>query len=302
MDVVKIALVTATHNRAPLLKRLYQSLTRQTDQDFTWVVIDDCSTDDTSELLEQWRQEGIIRLHVIVHQQNRGKCASLNAAFEDGDADLYQVIDSDEVLYPDAVQLIRTTLLRHVQDPRVGALHFRYRQSDDTMIGPVLGDEWVLTRPEHDGRWGKYDGSIGYLSRAVRDFRYPEFPGETYMGPTVLQLMMTPRYSIAFTDTAIGVAEYQPGGLTRSGRGLRVRNPLGMMAYTRLGYQHSRRPKDRISRAAMHNAYRIVHRVRVGIWEGAALGGLSGRLLGGLLGAVWYVRYVVRGHRKRVTP
>ena len=42
-----ITIITPTYNRADLLPRLYESLVRQTDKDFEWLVVDDGSTDKT---------------------------------------------------------------------------------------------------------------------------------------------------------------------------------------------------------------------------------------------------------------
>ena len=51
---MRISVLTATHNRAHLLPRLYQSLREQTCLDFEWVVIDDGSDDTTAQILTRW--------------------------------------------------------------------------------------------------------------------------------------------------------------------------------------------------------------------------------------------------------
>ena len=51
---------TPTHNRAHLIGRLYESLKRQTCKDFVWQIIDDGSTDNTSQVVQQFISEGII--------------------------------------------------------------------------------------------------------------------------------------------------------------------------------------------------------------------------------------------------
>jgi glycosyltransferase involved in cell wall biosynthesis len=46
-----ITVYTATFNRAYVLEKLYNSLLRQTDQYFDWLIIDDGSQDDTYQLV-----------------------------------------------------------------------------------------------------------------------------------------------------------------------------------------------------------------------------------------------------------
>lgn len=53
---------TPTHNRAHLIGRLYESLKRQTCQDFIWQIIDDGSTDNTSEIVQGFISDGILRI------------------------------------------------------------------------------------------------------------------------------------------------------------------------------------------------------------------------------------------------
>ena len=42
---------TATHNRAHLLYRVYNSLLKQTFTNFEWIIVDDGSTDNTKEII-----------------------------------------------------------------------------------------------------------------------------------------------------------------------------------------------------------------------------------------------------------
>ena len=53
----KITLFTPTYNRAYIIDRLYESIKRQTYRDFEWIVFDDGSTDNTSELVDGWIKE-----------------------------------------------------------------------------------------------------------------------------------------------------------------------------------------------------------------------------------------------------
>ena len=49
-----ITIFTPTFNRVGLLPRCYESLKKQNDNRFVWMIIDDGSTDNTRELVESW--------------------------------------------------------------------------------------------------------------------------------------------------------------------------------------------------------------------------------------------------------
>ena len=53
--MVPITVFTPTYNRADLLKRCYESMCRQTNKNFIWMIIDDGSTDNTKEVVDLWK-------------------------------------------------------------------------------------------------------------------------------------------------------------------------------------------------------------------------------------------------------
>lgn len=60
-----LTVFTPAYNRAHTIGRTYESLCRQTCQDFEWLVIDDGSSDHTKELVEGWIKENKIPIRYI---------------------------------------------------------------------------------------------------------------------------------------------------------------------------------------------------------------------------------------------
>lgn len=52
-----ITVFTPTYNRAYTLQRLYESLRKQTQHDFEWLIVDDGSTDNTESLVQEFIRE-----------------------------------------------------------------------------------------------------------------------------------------------------------------------------------------------------------------------------------------------------
>ena len=55
----KITIVTPTYNRTDRLRLLFESLKKQTESDFIWMIIDDGSTDNTEDVIRAFKQESI---------------------------------------------------------------------------------------------------------------------------------------------------------------------------------------------------------------------------------------------------
>ena len=47
-----LSVITPVYNREALLKKCFDSLYRQTETDFEWIVVDDGSTDSTPEVMK----------------------------------------------------------------------------------------------------------------------------------------------------------------------------------------------------------------------------------------------------------
>lgn len=69
---------TPTYNRAEKLKRVYNSLLKQTFKDFCWLIIDDGSSDNTKEVVKNFKNLNIRYVYV----KNGGKQRAYNKAIE----------------------------------------------------------------------------------------------------------------------------------------------------------------------------------------------------------------------------
>ena len=76
-----ITIFTPTYNRAHTLVRTYNSLCQQTCKDFEWLIIDDGSTDNTYEIVQEWIEESDFKIRYI-YKENGGKHTALNVAFK----------------------------------------------------------------------------------------------------------------------------------------------------------------------------------------------------------------------------
>jgi glycosyltransferase involved in cell wall biosynthesis len=131
---VTISVVTATYNVAPLLPALIESLRRQSDCQFQWVVADGGSTDGTLEILK-----GVSDLNVVISvQSDFGIYDALNRALRMTSGDYYLVLGADDTLAADAIANYRRSAVETGAD----MVFARVRAGEQIRI-PCAGKPWL---------------------------------------------------------------------------------------------------------------------------------------------------------------
>jgi glycosyltransferase involved in cell wall biosynthesis len=95
----KISIITTVYNGEDYLESTIQSvLNCASNIDFEYLVINDGSTDQTSEILKKYSDQ--IR---IINQENMGESASVTKGFELANADFIMVLSADDPLFTDQI-------------------------------------------------------------------------------------------------------------------------------------------------------------------------------------------------------
>lgn len=94
---------TPTYNRWHTLHRVYYSLSSQTFKDFEWLIVDDGSTDDTKNLVQNWQKKSKFTIRYY-YQPNLGKTAALNRGVKLALGKLFLILDSDDGCIPKALE------------------------------------------------------------------------------------------------------------------------------------------------------------------------------------------------------
>lgn len=224
-----ITILTPTYNRANFLKSLFDSLCSQTLFDFEWLIIDDGSTDDTSEIVKTFKTDKFPILYY--YKKNGGKHTAMNFSHPYINGDLLFIVDSDDVLTNDAIETITKDWLRFGKNDKIAMLSYTIKQSNGELISQGKVGEFYI---DNDINYRVNKNVSGDRCEVVRSsvfksFSMPTFEGERFMGEGWLWKKIALKYDTVYFDKAIYIAEYLPGGLSKSGRLFRMNNPYGMM-------------------------------------------------------------------------
>ena len=259
----KIALITTTYNRGQLLQSLYRSLLSQIDHRFDWIIIDDGSKDDTEALVKRFQDENNIHIQ-YQKKENGGKASAINVALELLEENVLAVIvDDDEVLSNDAVEIAYQYYHKYYLRDNIGIIHFQRRNKK---TGKLFANYDV----NHDLKYSYWDflkrgyfcdGYLAFFGYAIKGCRFPLFPGEKYVGPSVLIMRCNDLYNMVWASAVLGVTEYLDDGITRQGRKLRLKNPCGMLCDCLLRQRREAGLKIRLKYSSAGYAYRRISRL-----------------------------------------
>lgn len=96
-----VTVIIPTYNRWPTICSAIDSVLEQTYQQTYCIVVDDASTDNTATLLKQTYGD---RIEIIEGTCNKGQSACRNIGVEHCKNDCVCFLDSDDILYPRAVE------------------------------------------------------------------------------------------------------------------------------------------------------------------------------------------------------
>jgi glycosyltransferase involved in cell wall biosynthesis len=148
--VPTVSVVIPTYNRDAVVTRAIDSVLTQTYDDFEVVVVDDCSTDDTRAVVEEYDDA---RIRYIRHDENQGACAARNTGIEHSDGRYVAFLDSDDEW--DETKLAKQVKCMERAPESVGVVYIGYRvkRSDDVELGQVPSKRGDIHRDQLAKDW-----------------------------------------------------------------------------------------------------------------------------------------------------
>ena len=212
-----LTIFTPTYNRRHTLKRLYDSLDNQTCYQFEWLIVDDGSTDETKELIEE-----LIRLNSnkfkirYYYQENSGKHVANNLGLKKAKGNLFTCLDSDDWLYSNAVEFIIEKFNTNYEVNGFIAL-------DTFDDGRIVGEElprkkeinWINLRYVEKV---KGDKCYVFKTNVIKQFPFPQYGNSRHMPPSYQLVDYSKHYSFYLFNTPIKYVEYQEDGITSNVR------------------------------------------------------------------------------------
>ena len=102
--MMKFSVLIAHYNNAEYFMQCYESLKKQTFQDFEIIVVDDCSTDDSFEKIQNYCN-GDSRVKFFQNSENKGVGFTKKRCVELASGEICGFVDPDDALTEDAIEI-----------------------------------------------------------------------------------------------------------------------------------------------------------------------------------------------------
>ena len=187
------SVLVANYNNGAFFKDCYDSLIQQTYQDFEVVIVDDCSTDNSVQLIENLVGNDA-RFKIFRNEQNSGVGYTKKRCIDLAKGTLCAFVDPDDAILPNALEVM---VMAH-KDDTVGLVYSNFIFCD-----ALLQQESVrktMPVPNGDDKFFNLGGVISHFAT---------FKRATYLLTTGLN----PYYKRAI-DQDLYLKLYEKGGLT----------------------------------------------------------------------------------------
>jgi glycosyltransferase involved in cell wall biosynthesis len=157
-DDIKISIVAVCYNHSKFAVETLESIVNQTYKSIQFIIIDDCSTDNSVEVINNWIKENNIPCVFIKNNPNLGLCKTLNKALTQVEGELVQLIACDDVLALDKIEKNVEVFNNH---PGIALVHSNAHNIDEN--GNPLFTHY------YDFEKIGFSGPCNYLSQLLKD-------------------------------------------------------------------------------------------------------------------------------------
>lgn len=230
-----VTIFTPTYNRAYLLPKLYESLVKQKLYNFEWLIVDDGSTDNTRDLVNNWINNSSFKIKYIF-QENQGKHIAINAAVKVANTELFFIVDSDDFLLENATEIIASKYKKIINEKEIaGIASSRGKINSEEKFTNDIKSDIICYTSKINYKY-KIIGEFAFVYKLAifKQFPYPQFEGEKFCKESLVYKKIAQKYKMLFIPEVIYKGEYREDGLSANYWDLMLNNPKSSMLFYKL--------------------------------------------------------------------
>lgn len=233
--IENLSICIPTFNRHRYLKRIYNSLKNQDSKnliDIELVIVDDGSTDETSKLINQWKNENIFKVS-YTFQKNAGRSSALRKAITLSSMDYIIIMDDDCYFLKNFFSTISNLNININNEEKIAGFAFLRKSEDGKIIGNLFKHNYLKTDLISIRSKYQKTGDIAEITKTkiMKKNLYNLFKNEKRMPTSVIWLNISKYYSYYFINEAIRVTPYLEDGISKNLRIHKIYSPNSTLYY-----------------------------------------------------------------------
>ena len=123
-----VSIITPTFNSAKYIAETIKSVQQQTHQNWEMIIVDDCSSDNTTDLIKDFiSKDKRIQLHQF--ESNSGPAVARNKAIENVSGKYITFLDADDIWFEDFME----NSIKTIQETGIPFVFSSYKRSDEEL-------------------------------------------------------------------------------------------------------------------------------------------------------------------------
>ena len=209
----KLTILTPTFNRRKEIIRLYNSLCNQSNKKFVWLIIDDGSTDDTKEVVNNFILEDKIKI-TYYYKNNGGKHTALNYAMNKINTEYVVFADSDDFFNVNDTNNIYKYI--NIKSDFIGIVFPRDNEYNRKINLNKLSNKHIDIMDLKFLLNKNIETTILIKSTFFKSYEFPIFENEKFLSEEIIYNKMVNCGKFLLVEEYIVKSEYMNDGLTRS--------------------------------------------------------------------------------------
>lgn len=123
-----VSIITPTFNSAKYIRETFQSVQKQTYQNWEWIIVDDGSIDKTSEVINQFLMSDS-RIQFYKLEQNSGPAIARNKGIEKASGNYMTFLDADDIWFPSFIE----NSIKAIEQTKIPFVFSSYKRSNENL-------------------------------------------------------------------------------------------------------------------------------------------------------------------------
>lgn len=169
---MEFELISANYNNAKYLDVFFQSLIQSTQRPKTLIIVDDCSSDNSVEIINSYKE--LLNINLVINEQNQGFANSLNIALGQVTAPCVARLDPDDYVAKNRFELQMKFLTDNPDFGGVGSDVIYVKNDTEIGVSNVPKTYEKIKNLTGVGIIAMIHGTLMLKSENLREFRYKQ--------------------------------------------------------------------------------------------------------------------------------